>query len=451
MLTRSHLTIEQENAITRLYETDSTLFIAGLGFGKAIVALTALTELLDAGHIARALVIAPLRVATCTWASEAKNWTHINHHDVAIACGSPTQRERAIKSSARIVVTNFENAATIILNHGDCFDGLLIDELTKLKTSSGALFKVMRPWVRSLTWRVGMSATPVAEDIIDIYGQALLLDDGKALGTRKSAFMDKWFYPTDYMRYNWVPKPNAVNEITQRLTGLIYRADDTEYLESLPPLVTDTIAVPLLPEAEDIYKTMERHSMWDKVIAPNAAVRASKLAQIAAGGLYFTIDKNNPDHADKESLVWSNTGKIDALQQYVANLDEPVIITYTYEFERDQLEAAYPDAPILGGVGTATPEDIEAFNAGEIPILIGHPKSMSMGLNLQGACRLMIHLSPMWSADLYAQSIGRIHRRGQTKPCKRVLFYAPGTVDDRIAQAIKQKEFNEATFMAALV
>ena len=44
MLSKELLTVEQQKAITRLYETDRTLFIGGLGFGKCIVGLTAATE-----------------------------------------------------------------------------------------------------------------------------------------------------------------------------------------------------------------------------------------------------------------------------------------------------------------------------------------------------------------------------------------------------------------------
>jgi len=446
MLTRSNLTPEQDAAITAIFERDQTLLIAGLGFGKAIVGLTALTELVACGHIRRALVLAPLRVATSTWADEARKWKHIDRDRIAIACGTPSQRKAAVESGAQIIVTNFENAATIIAAYGDSFDALLIDELTKLKASGGTLFKVLRPWVKHLTWRCGMTGTPVAESTEDIYAQALLLDDGKALGTRKTKFLDTYFTATDYMKYNWELKPGAAAQITARLKSLVYCADDAAYLDGLPELETQIIAVPLSPDAQDIYNAMEKHGEWNGVIAPNAAVKSGKLAQIAAGLLYSGVD----DSDDCNRTVWFEHRKLIAVQDYVKTLNEPVIITYTYDTERMMLETIFPTAPVLGGAGKATAADITQFNQGLIPVLIGHPRSMSMGLNLQGACRTLIHMSPLWSADLYKQSIGRIHRRGQTQTCRRVLFYSPGTVDDRIATVIRQKGFHEATFMAAM-
>jgi SNF2 family DNA or RNA helicase len=80
-------------------------------------------------------------------------------------------------------------------------------------------------------------------------------------------------------------------------------------------------------------------------------------------------------------------------------------------------------------------------------VLLGHPKSFGMGLNLQGACRTMIHYSPMYSGDRYRQVIGRIHRRGQSHTVTRVSFYAPGTVEERTISALAKKEHDEAEFM----
>ena len=120
---------------------------------------------------------------------------------------------------------------------------------------------------------------------------------------------------------------------------------------------------------------------------------------------------------------------------------------------RSQLEAllgVFPGAPVLGVGGSCTAEDLVRFNRGEIQVLLGHPKSFGMGLNLQGACRTMIHFSPMYSADRYRQVIGRIHRRGQSQAVRRVSFFAPDTVEERIISALVRKEQDEAAFMLHL-
>lgn len=445
-LSKSMLTLEQQKAITRLFEHNQTLLVAGLGFGKAIVGLTALQELHEAGVFKRAVVLAPLRVATSTWACEVDKWAHLKPGLIAVACGGEAQRQKALASDAPVIVINFESAAQLIEEAGEgYFDAMLIDELTKLKSTGGTLFKLLRRWVKTLAWRAGMTATPVAEFGGDIYGQALLLDDGKALGTRKDAFMQEFCTPLDFKGYNWAMRPGAQEKIGAKLAALLYRAEDTSYLESLPELVDMFVPVPLTQAARIVYTTMQKESVYEDVEAPNEAVKAGKLAQVAAGGLYQNDD-------DERTLYWRDVtqARLAAVQEFVGSLGEPVIITYSYGFQLDLLIEAWPDAPVLGGKGRATNKDIEAFNRGEVPVLIGHPKSMGMGLNLQAACRTLVHLSPLYSADLYKQTIGRIHRRGQTKPCTRISFYSPDTVEDRIILSLGRKAADEKDFMAAL-
>jgi superfamily II DNA or RNA helicase len=445
-LEKSMLTLEQQKAITRLFEHNQTLLVAGLGFGKAIVGLTALQELHEAGVFKRAVVLAPLRVATSTWACEVDKWSHLKPGLIAVACGGEAQRQKALASDAPVIVINFESAAQLIEEAGEgYFDAMLIDELTKLKSTGGTLFKLLRRWVKTLVWRAGMTATPVAEFGGDIYGQALLLDDGKALGTRKDAFMQEFCTPLDFKGYNWAMRPGAQEKIGAKLAALLYRAEDTSYLESLPELVDMFVPVPLTAAARLVYTTMQKDSVYEDVEAPNEAVKAGKLAQVAAGGLYQNDD-------DERTLYWRDVtqARLAAVQEFVGSLGEPVIITYSYGFQLDLLIEAWPDAPVLGGKGRATNKDIEAFNRGEVPVLIGHPKSMGMGLNLQSACRTLVHLSPLYSADLYKQTIGRIHRRGQTKPCTRISFYSPDTVEDRIILSLGRKAADEKDFMAAL-
>ena len=55
----------------------------------------------------------------------------------------------------------------------------------------------------------------------------------------------------------------------------------------------------------------------------------------------------------------------------------------------------------------------DQFNAGTIPVLLGHPASMGHGLNLQGSCHHIIWFSVPWDLDFYDQTIARVYRQGQ--------------------------------------
>ena len=288
-------------------------------------------------------------------------------------------------------------------------------------------------------------ATPVAECAEDLYAQALLLDDGKALGTRYETFLSTWFNQEDFRGYSWTLKHGSAEQMAARLGGLVYRADDSSYLAALPELYDEVVMSELSSSAMEIYLAMQKDSLIKSldVVAPNKAVQAGKLAQIASGGLY---------RGDDRELAWSDPerARLRAVHGYVSSIKEPVIITYQFAFQLEALLGVFPGAPVLGVGGSCTAEDLVRFNRGEIQVLLGHPKSFGMGLNLQGACRTMIHFSPMYSADRYRQVIGRIHRRGQSQAVRRVSFFAPDTVEERIIGALVRKEQDEAAFMLHL-
>lgn len=448
MLSKECLTEAQQAAITRLYERDRTLFVGGLGFGKCVVGLTAMQELIREGVLKRVLVLAPLRVVTSTWMEEVVKWDHLDPALMVSAVGGRGAREKALRSSARIICVNFESAKALIAEAKEMgveFDGLLVDEMTCLKGCGGDLVKTLRHWVKKVRWRVGMTATPVGESAEDMYAQALLLDDGEALGTRYEAFLSRWFVQADYKGYSWTLKPDSAKEIAARLGGLVYRADDSGYLAALPELVEEVVMDELDLAAMPLYLEMQKHSLIKDlgVVAPNKAVQAGKLAQIASGGLYRGEDRE---------LIWTDPAqtRLRAVVRYVTQISEPVIITYQYAFQLEALLGAFPGAPVLGVGGSCTAEDLAQFNRGEVPVLLGHPRSFGMGLNLQGACRTMIHYSPMYSGDRYRQVIGRIHRRGQTQVVRRVSFFAADTVEQQIIAALVRKEKDEAAFMLHL-
>lgn len=445
MLSESDLTPAQEQAIDRLYENDSTLLIARVGFGKAVVALTAAQAMIHDGHLQRILVLAPLRVATLTWGTEPAHWAHITV-PVGGACGTPKQRMMAAEDKYhQIVVCNFENVGWILEHYGDSFDGLIIDEITKLKAVGGTAVRKLRNWVKGLSWRVGMTGTPVAEAGEDIYAQALLLDLGAALGTRKEAFRRKYFFPTDFTQRKWAPLPGAERKLSAQLSQLVYMADDAGYWDALPPPNEVILDVELTSYGQDLYDVMACKSVvvtdeGVEVVAESAGVQSGKLCQIAAGGLYDN-DGN---------LVYDNNVKIGPLTALVDSIDDAVVIVYQYRFELAALRALWPGAPVLGDGNKVGVELIEQWTRGEHPVLLMHPRSAAHGLNLQYGSHTLIHLSPIWGADPWAQTLGRLRRRGQPHAVDRYIFMTRGTVEEEILARLASKRAVENEFMDAM-
>ena len=97
----------QIEAADFLYERDRAMILAPVGAGKTAITLTAIQDMLFNEEVGRFLVLAPKRVCTDVWPVEQPKWAPF--HEIAVAVGSPKERLAALASSARIVVTNYDN------------------------------------------------------------------------------------------------------------------------------------------------------------------------------------------------------------------------------------------------------------------------------------------------------------------------------------------------------
>ena len=67
---------------------------------KTVITLTAIQDLMyDSYEIRRVLVVAPLRVAKCTWPDEVKKWSHLKRLCVSVICGTAAERTAAVEQA----------------------------------------------------------------------------------------------------------------------------------------------------------------------------------------------------------------------------------------------------------------------------------------------------------------------------------------------------------------
>jgi SNF2 family DNA or RNA helicase len=82
---------------------------------------------------------------------------------------------------------------------------------------------------------------------------------------------------------------------------------------------------------------------------------------------------------------------------------------------------------------------VERWNRGEIELLALHPKSAGHGLNLQYGGSTIVFVSLPWSLELYEQTIGRLHRSGQTKPVWVYALLTKDTIDERVWTTLQER------------
>ena len=133
--------------------------------------------------------------------------------------------------------------------------------------------------------------------------------------------------------------------------------------------------------------------------------------------------------------LWFSPHKFDALDDLLSeNQYANTILVYQYQEELAELKRRYKNLTTLDDAGA-----IERWNAGQVPLLAVHPKSAGHGLNLQhGGCH-MVFVSLPWSLELYEQTVGRLHRSGQTKDVWVYVLMTNKTVDEKIWAALHDK------------
>jgi SNF2 family DNA or RNA helicase len=413
----------QEDAADFLYENDRAMILAPVGAGKTAITLTAMKAMLDDGHVKRWLVVAPKRVCTDVWPVEAPKWSDITP---ALAVGTPSQRAAALRGDASVVVINYDNLDKLEDLSG--FDGIVFDELTRLKNPGGKRFKALEKLLAPINVRWGLTGSFTSNGLEDVFGQCKIVDQ-TLLGRAKGAFMQQYFICINRDFGQWTPAHGALEQVMQRIRPATYVLEPGEYKDKLPPCHVVEVRVTL--DNRTPYDEMKREYVArfknDMVVAQNAGAVTSKLQQMASGFAY--------NRGGAAESIWFSSHKFDRLEELLAeNQRANTIIAYSYLEELAELKRRFPHAQTMDDDNV-----IERWNRGEVELLLAHPKSAGHGLNLQhGGCH-MVFLSLPWSLELYEQTVGRLHRSGQTRDVWVYVMLTDNTIDERIWAALHDK------------
>ena len=413
----------QQDAANFLHDNDRAMMLAPVGAGKTATALEAIEAHVVAGTVQLWLVVAPLRVATSVWPAEAARWAP--DLKVAVACGTPAQRKAALASRADVIVTNYDSLQWLA-EQDVTFDGVVLDELTRLKNPSGKRFKAFAKLIEHIPVRWGLTGSFTSNGLEDVFGQCKIIDQ-RMLGRTKGAFQQVYFI--QHLRGNYVEleaRPGALEEVMRKIKPWTYVLDPGAYVGTLPPL--HTVEMPVQMKMDDYEKMRKEFVLQfgnDEIVAANAAVVTQKLQQLAAGFIY----------SDTMGEVWQSAHKVEMVQDIIEeNQRAPTIVWYQYIAERERLQAALP-----GAVDVRERGAIDAWNAGKVPVLLAHPASAGHGLNLQHGGSRMIWMSLPWSLELYEQAVGRLHRSGQKHAVWNYVILTDKTVDRKIWLALRDK------------
>jgi SNF2 family DNA or RNA helicase len=411
------------------------------GLGKTATALTILAEQFKG----TTLIVAPKRVAETVWTQEANKWEHLKHLKIAKVMGTPAQRLAALNSSSNIYVVNLENLTWLLEENVKTFNNLIIDESSRFKDPSTKRFKALKKHLKNFERRIILTGTPTPQGMADLWSQVGILDLGERLETSLTRFRDKYMNPGQRNRqtgvvYNWILKDGVDKIITDKISDICYSLKAADYLQ-LPTLTSLFHNVELDSSVRKKYNELRKDMVADikgeKITAPTAAALAGKLLQYTSGAVY---DEQGATHEVHRS-------KLEYLESIMEESTSPTLVFYHFKHSLNRIRVQFPQAVVLDD------NNIEAWRKGEIRMLLAHPQSGGIGLNLQcnvGDTAQTVWFDLPWSSENYIQANARIFRQGQEKPVIIHHLVVANSIDQHVVKVLEGKINIQDALMDAL-
>ena len=328
-----------------------------------------------------------------------------------------------------------ENTKRDLLNTN--WDLIIIDECHKIKSHSTKSSKLVYALSKRTEYVWGLSGTPRGNSDLDIYCQFHNMCVGDWGNISYTAFVEQ-FCDIDIKYFNGV-RVNIplgisrrykdfwnknIEEFTQRIGY-----DDED---NMPDLVVNVEKLPFVKDK--FYKDAEEGvielSEFETTMTKLTAIQ--KLHQIANGFLYYDDDNDN-----RSVYKIRRNEKLDWLKDNLCTNS-----TIVYRFAEDYFQISEE----LNIIGLSFTDNVEKFKNKEADILLLQC-SRCESFNLQ-QCSHIIFYTLDYSFIKYDQMIHRIWRMGQKNQCKITILLFDGSVENKIWNAVKNKQELSELFMA---
>ncbi|CAB5238832.1 SNF2-related, N-terminal domain containing protein [uncultured Caudovirales phage] len=314
------------------------------------------------------------------------------------------------------------------------FNNLIIDESSRFKDSSTKRFKALKKHLKGFSRRIILTGTPTPQGLPDLWSQIGILDLGTRLETSLTKFRAKYLMP-DQMNYHtkvvysWKLQPGADKLIQEKVLDICFSLKAEDYLQ-LPKLTTlyHTIEIdkPVRNQYEQLRKDMVAEISGQQITAPTAAALANKLLQFTSGAVYNEEGEAQNVHR----------AKLEYLESIMEESSSPALVFYHFKHSLTRIQESFPQAVVLDD------DNIEAWRRGEIRMLLAHPQSGGIGLNLQcnvGETAQTVWFDLPWSSENYIQANARIYRQGQEKPVIIHHLTVYNSIDEQVVKVLEGK------------
>lgn len=399
----------------------------------------------------KGLFVVPKSIMDVAWKADFYKYAP----DITVQVCDAKNRDSkfAVEADAYVINTDAVKwAAGLPKAAFSAFDWLVIDELTCFKDHQSLRSKAAKKLSTLFTHRYGLTGTPTANGLLDIWGQVLVIDGGKRLGNLFYKFRDYTHTPKQVgaipQAVEWVEKEDARLFVTHLLKDIMIRHERASCL-SLPDNFTYTLDFELSKSQRKAYDELEAQMVLlineqPEVVALNAVSLLGKLLQISSGAVY--------DISGNAKII--DTVRYEAAIELMSKR-EGTVCFFQWTHQRNQIEAMLKAANIPYGVidGSVSMSDrkaaVDRFQIGIDRVILCHPQSAAHGITLtKGTTTLW--LNPTYNLEHFLQGNARIHRAGQTKKTETIVLIAKDTVEERVYKRLMEKDGAQNTLFSLI-
>lgn len=389
----------------------------------------------------RWLIICPKTLMVSAWGEDIEKFAP----ELTVSFAFAENRKEAFDAPTDVVVINTDGVKWLAEKANEKylkdFDHLTIDESTTFKVTSSQRSKAMVKLRKYFKYRYAMTGTPNANSVMELYNPAMIIDDGKRLGTSYYRLRNVMQAPEqvgpspDHLK--WSDRPGATQAVTEML-GDITIAHPFTVMKHVPANHRDVKRFDLSPRMRKVYTQMEAECLvaFDddtKVNAVHAAALRTKLLQIASGAVY--------DGQGGYKLV--DTLRYELVCDLIEETQHSVVFfnwTHQRDFLTKELEKRGVSFALIDGSTPQRLRDdiVRDYQAGKYRTILLHPRTGAHGLTLTRG-DTTVFCSPIYEADLMEQGIARIHRGAQDKVTRTVFVEAKHTVEAKVYARLEEK------------
>jgi SWI/SNF-related matrix-associated actin-dependent regulator 1 of chromatin subfamily A len=406
-----------------------------MGLGKSRQLVMAANEI----NAKRGIVIGPAKLRR-NWHKEFRKWSNVQYK---ITEGRTIHDFLAWERGRfHILLTSYEQAtkwAQSIYNTGEFIDFVGFDEGHYLKNGEANRTKaILGPtydgtgglinWAEHV-WH--LSGTPMANDPIDIY-TFLRMAGATTLPIGK--FVKKYFYsnPSAYGSRQ-TSRPEAETELKALIDAFRIRRTLPEVGIQLPPLMLDMLEVD--GDTRYIVDLLKEYPGLDVAIV--RAVREGGLSFLDAQHVMTLRRLLAEAKAPAYAHILYEELKINGYQKRIVMGFHVAALEFIYKF----LSARNIPAVLVNGTISDAQAQARIDMFQDDPnciVFLGNFTSAGIGTTLHASSWTDM-LESWWGPEKNAQAIKRMHRIGQTQPCRARFIALANTFDIAVNQLVADK------------